>query len=288
MKISEILKSEKPKISFEVFPPKTTSSFESVREATEKIASLSPSYMSVTYGAGGGTSRFTLDIAANIEKKYRLPTLAHLTCVSSTRATVEEQISNMRGLGIKNIMALRGDIPADMQGVKREYSYAVELVEQIRRYGDEFCIGGACYPEVHPESIDAKSDLIHLRDKVDAGLDFLTTQMFFDNSLYYKFLENAEKYGIDIPIVPGVMPITARTQVERAISLSGSYMSPKFLNIVEKFGSDPDSMKSAGLEYASRQIDDLFSHGVRNVHVYTMNKPDVAETILRNLACVLK
>lgn len=288
MKISEILKSEKPKISFEVFPPKTTSSFESVREATEKIASLSPSYMSVTYGAGGGTSRFTLDIAANIEEKYGLPTLAHLTCVSSTRATVEEQISNMRGLGIKNIMALRGDIPADMQGVKREYSYAVELVEQIRRYGDEFCIGGACYPEVHPESIDAKSDLIHLREKVDAGLDFLTTQMFFDNGLYYKFLENAEKYGIDIPIVPGVMPITARTQVERAISLSGSYMPPEFLNLVERFGSDPDSMKSAGLEYASRQIDDLFSHGVRNVHVYTMNKPDVAETILRNLACVLK
>ena len=258
------------------------------REATEKIASLSPSYMSVTYGAGGGTSRFTLDIAANIEEKYGLPTLAHLTCVSSTRATVEEQISNMRGLGIKNIMALRGDIPADMQGVKREYSYAVELVEQIRRYGDEFCIGGACYPEVHPESIDAKSDLIHLREKVDAGLDFLTTQMFFDNGLYYKFLENAEKHGIDLPIVPGVMPITARTQVERAISLSGSYMPPEFLNLVERFGSDPDSMKSAGLEYASRQIDDLFSHGVRNVHVYTMNKPDVAEAILRNLACVLK
>ena len=284
MKISEILAIDKAKISFEVFPPKTTSSFESVREATEKIAALCPSYMSVTYGAGGGTSRYTLDIAANIEKKYNLPTLAHLTCVSSTRETVEAQIYEMARLGIQNIMALRGDIPSDMKDIKREYNYAVELVGQIRGYGDEFCIGGACYPEVHPESKSGEDDLFHLKEKVDAGLDFLTTQMFFDNGLYYRFLDSARGKGINLPIVPGIMPITARGQVERAVGLSGSYMPPDFLHLVDKYGDDPASMKNAGLEYATRQIADLFDQGVKNVHVYSMNKPDVAERILHNLS----
>ena len=288
MKISEILKNGDRKISFEVFPPKTNSSFESVKRATEEIARLSPSFMSVTYGAGGGTSRYTLDIARNIKENYGVPTLAHLTCVSSTRKTVEERICDLRRYGIENIMALRGDIPADMQGVKREYNYAVELVRQIRSMGDEFCIGGACYPEVHPESKSAEEDIIHLKEKADAGLDFLTTQMFFDNGLYYRFVERAERIGIDLPIIPGVMPITAKGQVERAITLSGSYMPREFLLLVEKFGDDPDSMKKAGIEYATRQIWDLFEKGVSNVHVYSMNKPEVAEMILHNLSGCFK
>ena len=288
MKISEILAIDRAKISFEVFPPKTTSSFDGVREATERIAAFSPSYMSVTYGAGGGTSKYTLDIAANIEKKYNLPTLAHLTCVSSTRATVEAQIDEMRRLGIKNIMALRGDIPAETKDAVREYSYAAELVQQIRLLGDEFCIGGACYPEIHPESRSAEEDILHLKEKVGAGLDFLTTQMFFDNDLYYRFLDRAQGCGIDVPVVPGVMPITAKAQVERAIGLSGSYMPPEFLRLVEKYGDDSLSMKQAGLEYATNQIEKLFDFGVKNVHVYSMNKPDVAEVILNNLSGYLR
>lgn len=284
MKISEILKSKKPKISFEVFPPKTNSSFESVKSATEKIAALSPSFMSVTYGAGGGTSRYTLDIARNINENHGVPTLAHLTCVSSTRAVVEERIAEMRRYGIENIMALRGDIPAEMQGVMREYNHAVELVRQIRECGDEFCIGGACYPEVHPESRSAEEDIRYLKEKVDSGLDFLTTQMFFDNDLYYRFVDRAGGAGINLPIIPGVMPITAKSQVERAITLSGSYMPREFLLLVDKFGDHPIAMKQAGIEYATAQIENLFLQGITNVHVYSMNKPEVAEGILNNLS----
>ena len=287
MKIIDILKNQNPTISFEVFPPKTTSSFESVRVATEEIAALNPAYMSVTYGAGGGTSRYTLDIAKNIKENYGVSTLAHLTCVSSTRATVEERIADMCRDGIENIMALRGDIPADMQGIKREYSYASELVRQIRESGRDFCIGGACYPEVHPESESMEADLVHLREKVDAGLDFLTTQMFFDNDLYYRFLDRALNMGINLPIIPGVMPITAKGQVERAISLSGSYMPAEFLALVDRFGDDPVSMKEAGLEYATKQARNLYECGVTNVHIYSMNKPDVARKILNNLSDIL-
>ncbi len=287
MKISEILKQNKKSISFEVFPPKTYSSFDSVRLATEEIASLSPSFMSVTYGAGGGTSRYTLEIAKNIERNYKIPTLAHLTCVSSTRETVRERIAELSGEGIQNIMALRGDIPADMQNTPREYMHAVELVREIRETGVDFCIGGACYPETHPESESPESDLIHLREKARAGLDFLTTQMFFDNNLYYKFLDRAGKVGITLPIIPGVMPITSINQVERAIKLSGSYMPVGFLGLVEKFQNNPEDMKRVGIAYATEQIIDLFQNGVKNVHVYTMNKPEVAKTILKNLSHIL-
>lgn len=287
MKISEILKQNKKTISYEVFPPKTDSSFESVRAATEEIASLLPAFMSVTYGAGGGTSQYTLEIAKNIESCYKIPTLAHLTCVSSTKKTVRQRIAELSTAGIQNIMALRGDIPKDSENMPRDYRYAVELVREIRDTGVDFCIGGACYPEIHPESVSREDDLIHLREKVDAGLDFLTTQMFFDNSLYYKFLENAEKHGIFLPIIPGVMPITGVKQVERAISLSNSYMPKEFLALVEKYGSDPVAMKQAGIEYAIGQMTDLYENGVKNIHVYTMNKPDVAEYILRSLSSIL-
>lgn len=287
MKISNILKENKKTLSFEVFPPKTSSSFESVQAATREIALLSPAYMSVTYGAGGGTSRYTLEIAKNIQEEYDIPTLAHLTCVSSTRETVKERIAELSREGIKNIMALRGDIPTDMQSFKRDYRFAVELVREIRATGMDFCIGGACYPEIHPESKTREEDLVHLREKVDAGLDFLTTQMFFHNDLYYKFLENSAKVGIDLPIIPGVMPITAVSQVERAINLSGSYMPKEFLTLVDRFGSDSEAMMKAGIDYATEQIADLFENGVKNVHVYTMNKPQVARVILNNLSDIL-
>ena len=287
MKISEILKQNKRTISFEVFPPKTESAFDSIRTATEEIAKLSPAYMSVTYGAGGGTSKYTLDIAENIEKNYGVPTLAHLTCVSSTRDTVLARIADMRAAGIENVMALRGDIPVGMENMPRDYKYAVELVRELRFAGD-FCIGGACYPEVHPESKSAEEDIMFLRKKADAGCDFLTTQMFFDNGLYYSFVERARVAGIDLPIIPGVMPITRAAQVDRAINLSGSYMPKRFLSLVERFGDDPVAMTQAGIEYATEQIIDLYKNGVKNVHVYSMNKPDVARAILNNVSDILK
>ena len=287
MKVSEALKGEKRTISFEVFPPKTDSSFETVRSATEEIASLSPSYMSVTYGAGGGTSKYTIEIAKNINDKYSVPTLAHLTCVSSTRETVRERILEMKNAGIKNVMALRGDIPVGMENAPRDYKYAIELIRDIRESGYDFCIGGACYPEVHPESLSADLDIMHLKEKCDGGLDFLTTQMFFDNELYYRFLDKARAAGISLPIIPGVMPITRANQVERAISLSGSYVPRRFLSLVDKFGDDPKAMMQAGIAYATDQIIDLFANGVTNVHVYSMNKPEVARAILYNLSDIL-
>ena len=291
MKISDILKKDRLSLSFEVFPPKNESAFDSIRAATEEIASLAPAFMSVTYGAGGGTSRFTLDIAANIERSLGVPTLAHLTCVSSTRETVRARIEDMRAAGIKNVMALRGDIPDQMRGLDRsdwDYLHAVDLIREIRSLEDDFCIGGACYPEIHPESDGRTDDLFFLREKVDAGCDFLTTQMFFENSLFYNFLDDATGVGIDVPIIPGIMPITRASQVERAIKLSGSYMPRRFISLVDKFGSSPTAMMQAGIAYATDQIIDLFANGVTNVHVYTMNNPHVAGSILNNLSEILK
>lgn len=286
MKITDILIGDRLSLSFEVFPPKNSTAFDSIKEATEKIAELSPSYMSVTYGAGGGSGKYTLDIARNIEEKYSVPTLAHLTCVSSTKEDIERRISEIRASGIKNVMALRGDIPEGGQQ-RSDYRHAVELVRQLREADSELCIGGACYPEVHPESKSAEDDIFYLKEKVDAGCSFLTTQMFFENSLYYGFLERAGGVGINVPIIPGVMPITGANQIERARTLSGSMMPRRFLALVDRFGDDPVAMRQAGIAYATDQIIDLFSNGVSNVHVYTMNKPFVAEAIKNNLLGIL-
>ena len=289
MKISQLLQQNTLSISFEVFPPKTESGFDSVRAATEEIARLRPAYMSVTYGAGGGTSRYTLDIAENIKARYGVPTLAHLTCVSSTRQTVAERIAAIRKAGIENVMALRGDIPPAMQGEDRsawDYRYAVDLIRELKTAGD-FCIGGACYPEVHPESPHQAEDIRYLKDKVDAGCDFLTTQMFFDNNLLYNFLYKIREAGITVPVVPGIMPITNGNQVARAIQLSGSFMPQRFKSLVDKFGDDPAAMKQAGIAYATDQIIDLYANGINHIHVYSMNKPDVAAKILENLSDIL-
>ncbi len=290
MKLTELFKDDKLSLSFEVFPPKTDTVFESVKHATEEIAKLRPSFMSVTYGAGGGTSKYTLEIAKNIKANYGVPTLAHLTCVSSTRETVRERIEDMKAAGIENVMALRGDIPAGLENADRshwDYKHAIELVRDLRESGADFCIGGACYPEIHPESATQKEDIRYLKEKVDAGCEFLTTQMFFDNNLLYNFLYKIREAGITVPIIPGIMPITNGNQVERAIKLSGSFMPQRFKSLVDKFGTTPAAMKQAGIAYATDQIIDLFANGIKNVHVYSMNKPDVAEAILSNLSDIL-
>ena len=290
MKLTELFKNDKLSLSFEVFPPKTDTAFESVKHATEEIAKLRPSFMSVTYGAGGGTSKYTLNIAKNIKANYGVPTLAHLTCVSSTRETVRQRIEDMKSAGIKNVMALRGDIPAGLENADRshwDYKHAIELVRELKESGADFCIGGACYPEIHPESANQKEDIKYLKEKVEAGCEFLTTQMFFDNNLLYNFLYKIREAGITVPIIPGIMPITNGNQVDRAIKLSGSFMPQRFKSLVDKFGTTPAAMKQAGIAYATDQIIDLFANGITNVHVYSMNKPDVAEAILRNLSDIL-
>jgi methylenetetrahydrofolate reductase (NADPH) len=246
--------------------------------------------MSVTYGAGGGTSKYTLDIAKNIKAMYGVPTLAHLTCVSSTKETVHEKIEQMRKSGIENVMALRGDLTPDMRDSDRsswDYRYATDLVRELKSSRADFCIGGACYPEIHPESANQKEDILHLKEKVDAGCDFLTTQMFFDNNLLYNFLYKIREAGITVPVIPGIMPITNGNQIERAINLSGSFVPQRFKALVDKFGTNPAAMKQAGIAYATDQIIDLFANGVKNVHVYSMNKPDVAKAIRENLSDIL-
>lgn len=289
MQIIEILNKSQMSLSFEVFPPKKETSFESVKKATEEIAALNPAFMSVTYGAGGGTSDYTLSVAKNIKEKYGVPSLAHLTCVSSDKALVKKRIDDMKKAGITNIMALRGDLTPELQNSDRstwDYRHAVDLIREIRETGG-FCIGAACYPEVHPESANQREDIKYLKEKVDAGVDFLTTQMVFDNNLFFNFLYKIREAGITVPVLPGIMPITNANQVERAIKLSGAFMPQRFRAIVDKFGKNPDAMKQAGIAYATDQIIDLYANGITNVHVYSMNKPDIAKGIQQNLSAIL-
>lgn len=290
MKIIDIITKDSLSLSFEVFPPKTETSFDSVKSATEEIAALKPAFMSVTYGAGGGTSKYTLEIAKNIKKMYNVPTLEHLTCVSSTKETVKQKIDEIISAGIENVMALRGDIPEHLKNSDRskwDYRYAIDLVTELKAANPDFCIGGACYPEIHPESKTQKDDIKRLKEKVEAGCSFLTTQMFFDNNLLYNFLYKIREAGITVPVIPGIMPITNSNQVERAISLSGSFMPQRFKSLVDKFGNNPAAMKQAGIAYATDQIIDLYANGITNVHIYSMNKPDIAAKIQKNLSDIL-
>lgn len=289
MKLTRLFENHTRSLSFEVFPPKTDDVYDGVKTATEEIAKLRPAFMSVTYGAGGGTSKYTLEIAKNIKDRFGVESLAHLTCVSSTRETVRARIEDFKAAGIENVMALRGDIPQAMLSEDRSnwaYRHAVDLVRELKERGD-FCIGGACYPEVHPESANQKEDIKYLKEKVEAGCEFLTTQMFFDNNLLYNFLYKIREAGITVPIVAGIMPITNAKQVERALTLSGSFMPQRFKSLVDKFGDDPAAMKQAGIAYATDQIIDLYANGIEHVHVYSMNKPDVAEKIQGNLSAIL-
>lgn len=287
MKIIDLLNEDKVTLSFEVFPPKTSSRYENVLKAAEKIASLNPNFMSVTYGAGGGTSAHTVALAKDIHEKYGVEVMAHLTCVSSTREHVESMVEQFKENGIENIMALRGDIPSDGK-VGEDYQYACQLIKELKEKGDS-CIGAACYPEGHVESPSIKEDIQHLKEKVEAGADFLTTQMFFDNNVFYNFLYKIKEAGIDVPVVAGIMPITNAKQVSRAVQMSGTSIIPyRFKMMVDAFGDNPEIMKQAGIIYASEQIIDLIANGVKHIHVYTMNKPDVAEGIMNNLSELLK
>ena len=284
MKLSELFKQKKATLSFEVFPPKSWDAYNNVKTATEEIARLSPDFMSVTYGAGGGASATSASIAENILKNFGVTPLAHLTCVASTKQAVREYLAELSKNGIENILALRGDIPNEGLTVQ-EYRYASELILDIKAAGG-FCIGGACYPEGHTKN--QKEDIRFLKEKVDMGCDFLTTQMFFDNNILYNFLYKIREAGINVPVVAGIMPVTNGKQIQRIVKLSGTYLPQRFKSIVDRFGDNPPAMKQAGIAYATDQIIDLVANDVENVHVYTMNKPDVAAQIQANLSEILK
>ena len=290
MKIKDILAREKVTLSYEVFPPKKDMPFEPVLTAVDKLCLDKPDFMSVTYGAGGGTGHNTVKIASHVQNELGVTALAHLTCVSSTRDQVSAAIEEIKAAGIENILALRGDIPqgekAGQYPVGQYFNYANELVEEIKKHGD-FCIGAACYPEGHVESANKAEDIANLKRKVDAGVDFLTTQMFFDNNILYNYLYRIREQGITVPVVAGIMPITNPRQVERAVELSGTYVPQRFKAIVDKFGHNPEAMKQAGIAYATDQIIDLVANGVKAIHIYTMNKPDVAQAIRNNLSHII-
>ena len=287
MKISDILKQNPVTISMEVFPPKSDVKLESVRETVREISRLHPAFVSCTYGAGGGTSRYTVEIAQDI-KAEGVASMAHLTCISSTRDSVHDQIGRIKAAGIENILALRGDIPDGMDFPSpRYYEHAIQLVEEIRRDYPEACIGGACYPEKHPDASNKDEDILHIKEKVDAGCNFLTTQMFFNNSIYYNYLYRLREASVTVPILAGIMPVTSRRQMERSIQLSGCVIPPELTALADRFGDSPAAMQQAGILYASHQIIDLIANGCGHIHVYTMNKPEVAAGILNNLKGIL-
>ena len=288
MKISELTAKNKPTLSFEVFPPKTGDAFENVSKVTEKIASLKPDFMSVTFGAGGSTGAYTLEVSKNIQDKFGVASLAHLTCVCSTKEDITGRLDSFKAAGIKNIMALRGDIPEYTALPRKDwaYSHADELIRAIKEYGD-FCIGGACYPEVHPESPNRREDIARLKGKVEAGCDFLTTQMFFDNNILFNFLYHLREAGIKVPVIAGIMPVTNASQIRRIVGISGTQLPQRFKAILDKFGDNPPAMMQAGIAYATDQIIDLYANGINHIHVYTMNKPFVAEKITQNLSAIL-
>lgn len=287
MKLSNLWKDGRVSLSFEVFPPKKDSDFATVRAAVEEIAQLKPDFMSVTYGAGGGTSDYTAEIA-RIVQGQGVPALAHLTCVSANRERIRRELEKLQAAGIENVLALRGDYPEDYDpAAPRDYRYAASLVEELRRHGG-FAIGAACYPEGHVECPSQEEDLLHLKEKVEKGVDFLTTQMFFDNSALYSFLYRARALGITVPVLAGVMPVTNAGQIQRILRLSGTTLPYRFRMMLDKFRERPDAMKQAGVVYAAEQIVDLIANGVQGIHVYVMNKPDVARALSENLDRVLE
>ncbi|MBE7023274.1 MAG: methylenetetrahydrofolate reductase [Clostridia bacterium] len=286
MKVIDIIKGEKPSLSFEVFPPKTSDNFESVMKAATEIAELKPGFMSVTYGAGGGTSEYTADIAEAIDRLGVTP-IAHLSCISSTKEQIKSILEKLKNRKIENILALRGDIPKEGLPERMEYHYASELAAEIRGFGG-FCIGGACYPENHPESKNSIEDIDNLKKKVECGCEFLTTQMFFDNNILYNFMYRLLRANVDVPVVAGIMPVTNAAQIKRICSISGNTLPQRFLRLVDRYGDNPDAMKQAGIAYATEQIIDLFANGINAVHIYSMNKPDVAAAIQSNLSEIIK
>ena len=288
-KIKDIVRSGKPSVSFEVFPPKREAPLEPVKRAVRELVAAKPAFISVTYGAAGGSSSAnTAALASFVENDCGVTALAHLTCVAASRASIRAEVSALAAAGVENVLALRGDVPPGLEfpGCS-DFLHAADLVRFLKEIRPEICLGGACYPEGHPECAHLKDDIAHLKEKVDAGLDFLTTQMFFDNNILYAYLAKIRAAGVQVPVVAGVMPVTNARQISRICKLSGTLLPPRFRAIVDRFGDDPAVLLEAGIAHATGQIVDLFANGVDNVHVYTMNRPEVAGRIMANLRTII-
>ena len=287
MKIVDIAGGRAPSLSFEIFPPKSTTALSDVKDAARRIAAIGPSFMSVTYGAGGTTADLTVELADAVQNEFHVTSLAHMTCRTATRDSVIRQLGELKRRGIENVLALRGDAPAEGGEAESEFRYASDLAAVIREYGG-FCVGGACYPEGHPESPSQKEDILNLKKKTDAGCSFLTTQMFFDNNILYNFMYKLREAGITVPVIAGIMPVTNGRQIKRICAISGSVLPPRFIRIVDRYADNPAAMAQAGVAYATEQIVDLFANGVNAVHVYSMNKPEVAAAIAENISEIIK
>lgn len=283
MRITEKLLVKDSLISFEVFPPKTDSAFDSIKWTVRELAAFNPDFMSVTYGAGGGTSQYTVDIASMIKNQLDTTALAHLTCASTNKERIDGILDKLKENHIDNILAMRGDIPVNFKRPEGEYyTYANELISHIKEYG-YFDIGGACYPECHPECESLEKDIEHLKIKYDCGVDFFITQLFYDNNVFLSFLEKVRQKGISAPVFAGIMPITNINQIDRIISLSHTNIPDDLKKILEKYKDSPEELQKAGLDFSIRQINELQEQGVNGIHIYTMNKPFVAKTVLKGI-----
>lgn len=285
MKIKEIL-ARGITVSCELFPPKKESELSDYHRVVAEMAKVRPSFMSVTYGASGGTSDYTVDIANEVQNRNGVPALAHLTCLSSDRQKIASVLEQLKVRGIENVLALRGDRVEGVTPPADRYEHASDLTSAVLASGD-FCVGGACYPEGHPESPGLRADIENLRYKVDAGVSFLTSQMFFDNTIFYRYLLELHRVGIHVPVIAGIMPVTNAKQILRITSLSGTVLPQRFRMIVERFGDDPAAMQQAGIAYATDQIIDLLANGVEHIHIYTMNRPQIAARIFENLSSII-
>lgn len=287
MRIAELFRQKKTVLSFEIFPPKRNDPVETVYQTIDALKDLAPDFISVTYGAGGSTKGHTVEIASHIQQNCGINALPHLTCLTSSRREVEEVLGRLEEAGVENLLALRGDLPKDVgeEPIQGHYSVARELIEHLHGRGG-FCLGAACYPEKHQEASTRNGDLKHLKAKVDAGAEFLITQLFFDNELFYDFMERMDLLDIKVPVTAGIMPMLNRNQIARTVELSGCSLPKKFLRILERYEHDPIAFREAGMAYAIEQIIDLMSWGIAGIHLYTMNKPESARTIVESISAV--
>ncbi len=283
MYIKDLFLTNRPTISFEIFPPKKDWPIETIYKTIGQLEHLNPDFISVTYGAGGSSKERTVEISSIVKKIYNIEPIAHLTCVSSSKDEINGIIDNLIKNNINNIMALRGDIPHDTNNkLYPELRFAKDLIGYIKE-NYTFCIGAACYPEGHPECKDVKKCTEYLKEKVHAGADFLTTQLFLDNDYFYNFYDITKSLGINVPICVGIMPITNKSQIDKIISLCGINIPLKINRILNRYENDPYALEEAGISYATEQIIDLLSWGVDGIHIYTMNKPEIAKSIINNL-----
>lgn len=287
MKISSLFKNENTVFSFEVFPPKKTSPIETIYNTLDELKDLSPDFISVTYGAGGNMAdSSTCDIASIIKNKYKIEPVAHLTCVSSSKRDIDFILEKFKENDIENILALRGDINPNSPP-KDDFKYASELINYIKSKGG-FDLSGACYPEVHLEAKSMVEDILNLKKKVDAGAGHLISQLFFDNKVFYDFVEKSKIAGIDVPIEAGIMPVVSKNQIERMVSMCGASLPVKFTKIMQRYEHNPEALRDAGIAYAVDQIVDLVSNGVDGIHLYTMNNPYIARKISESVSSIIR